>query len=119
MFADADEIEDWVKPYAAAAYNDGWFKGSKTERGIEAKLSERVSRQDAMTLVYRVLFDTKTSDGQLNFSDSSKVSEYAADAVSYLTENGIVSGFEDGTLRPLDFLLREQIAKILWVSLTK
>ena len=119
MFADADEIDDWVKPYAAAAYNAGWFKGSMTSRGIEAKLSERVTRQDAMTLVYRVFFENETSDGHLAFSDSSKVSEYAADAVSYLTEQGIVSGFENGSLKPLDFLLREQIAKILWVSIIK
>ncbi len=119
MFADADEISDWVKPYASAAYQAGWFKGSRTSRGIEARLSDKVTRQDAMTLVYRVFFENETSDGNISFADSASVSEYAADAVSYLTENGIVSGFEDGRLRPLDYLRREQITKILWMSVLR
>lgn len=119
MFADSGEIAEWAAPYAAAAYKDGWLKGDETERGIEAKLSDKITRQDAMTLVYRVFFDGEKASGRLGFADSSKVSAYAADAVSYLTENGIVSGYEDGTLRPLDSLLREQIAKILWISILK
>lgn len=119
MFADSAEIESWAAPYAAAAYRDGWLKGSQTDRGVEAQLSQRITRQDAMTLVYRVFFDGKPTSGTIGFSDSSNVSEYAQTAVAYLTENGIVSGFEDGSLRPLESLLREQIAKILWVSVLK
>ena len=119
MFADSEEIESWAAPYAAAAYRDGWLKGSQTDRGVEAQLSQRITRQDAMTLVYRVFFDSEPTSGTIGFSDSSNVSEYAQTAVAYLTENGIVSGFEDGSLRPLESLLREQIAKILWVSVLK
>ena len=119
MFADSSEIADWAAPYASAAYREGWLKGDQTDRGIEARLSDRITRQDAMTLVYRVFFDGKTSSGKIDFSDSSEVSEYAQAAVSFLTENNIVSGFEDGSLRPLDSLLREQIAKILWISMLK
>lgn len=119
VFADSASIEDWAAPYACAAYRDGWFKGSQTENGIEAGLSDRITRQDAMTLVYRVFFEESETGGRIDFSDSSDVSEYAAEAVSYLTENEIVGGFEDGSLRPLDSLLREQIAKILWISILK
>ena len=119
MFADSSEIADWAAPYASAAYREGWLKGDQTDRGIEARLSDRITRQDAMTLVYRVFFDGRASSGRIDFSDSSEVSEYAQAAVSFLTENNIVSGFEDGSLRPLDSLLREQIAKILWISMLK
>lgn len=119
MFADADEIPEWARPYAAAAYKAGWLKGVETERGLEAKLSDRITRQDAMVLVYRVFFGGKAASGALAFADSSKVAEYAAEAVSYLTENGIVSGYDDGTLGPLNCLQRDQIAKILWISILK
>ena len=119
MFADSSEIADWAAPYASAAYREGWLKGDQTDRGIEARLSDRITRQDAMTLVYRVFFDGRASSGRIDFSDSSEISEYAQAAVSFLTENNIVSGFEDGSLRPLDSLLREQIAKILWISMLK
>lgn len=119
MFADGEEIPDWVAPYVVAAYKAGWFKGIETERGLEANLSAKITRQDAMTLVYRVFFDGEKSNGKLDFADSSKVAEYAAEAVSYLTENGIVSGYDDGNLGPHDSLLREQIAKILWISILK
>ncbi len=119
MFEDADQIAEWAAPYAAAAYKAGWLKGSVTDTGIRANLSDRITRQDAMTLVYRVFFEGEKSSGALAFSDSSAVSEYAFDAVSYLTENGIVSGYEDGSLKPQSFLLREQISKILWISILK
>ena len=119
MFADSDKMADWVIPYASAAYNAGWLKGSLTDDGIMANLADKITRQDAMTLVHRVFFDGEKSDGALGFADSSNVSEYASDAVSYLTECGIVSGFEDGKLRPLDNLKRDQIAKILWMSVLK
>ncbi len=119
VFADSDSIPAWAAPYAAAAYNAGWFAGVKTERGAEARLSERITRQDAMALVYRVFFDGKPASGTIGFGDSSEVSEYSQTAVSYLTENGVVAGFEDNTLRPKSFLLREQIAKILHTAALK
>ena len=72
-----------------------------------------------MTLVYRVFFEGEKGSGNVSFSDGASVSEYAVDAVSFLTQNKIVSGYEDGTLKPLNFVLREQVAKILWLSIVK
>lgn len=119
MFEDASAIADWAAPYAAAAYKKGWLQGSKTQTGIAANLSDKITRQDAMTLVYRVFFEGEKGSGNVSFSDGASVSEYAVDAVSFLTQNKIVSGYEDGTLKPLNFVLREQVAKILWLGIVK
>ena len=119
MFEDASSIAGWAAPYAAAAYKKGWLQGSKTQTGIAANLSDKITRQDAMTLVYRVFFEGEKGSGNVSFSDGASVSEYAVDAVSFLTQNKIVSGYEDGTLKPLNFVLREQVAKILWLGIVK
>lgn len=118
-FADGEAIQPWARPYAVAAYKAGWLQGMDTERGVELRLDDKITRQDAMVLVYRVFFNGEKSSGTLAFADSSKVSEYAVEAVSYMTENGIVSGYDDTTLGPLDSLLRDQITKILWISILK
>ena len=34
--------------------------------------------------------------------------------MAVLTQNGVVSGFTDNTVRPVDNVMREQVAKMLW-----
>ena len=115
MFADADSIAQWQRPYAAAAVQHGWLKGVVTEDGrTVANLDERITRQDAMTLICRAFFEGKTSEKIMSFRDIGDIAPYARDAVRYLTEQNVISGFEDNTFRPLESLTREQVAKVLW-----
>ena len=114
MFDDASEFSDWVKPYVAAAAKNGWFKGSAEGDKVNANLNEKITRQDAMTIIYRAFFGEITEAKQMSFTDAASVSDYARGAVAVLTQNGVVSGFTDNTVRPLDNVMREQVAKMLW-----
>ena len=114
MFDDASEFSDWVKPYVAAAAKNGWFKGSAEGDKLNANLNDKITRQDAMTIIYRAFFGEITEAKKMSFTDADSVSDYARDAVAVLTQNGVVSGFTDNTVRPVDNVMREQVAKMLW-----
>ena len=51
------------------------------------------------------------------FTDESRISAAYLDAVTAMSEKGIIGGFEDGTFRPKDTLTRAQAAKILCTML--
>ena len=47
------------------------------------------------------------------FSDSSKVSAYAEEAVAWANACGILNGYKDGSLRPGGTASRAEIAKMI------
>jgi hypothetical protein len=114
IFDDAEQIADWIRPYAAAASKNGWLKGSAEGDKLYANLEEKITRQDAMTIIYRAFYGENTDKIQMSFSDAENISDYAYDAVSTLTTSGVVSGFTDNTVRPFENVKREQVAKMLW-----
>ena len=68
----------------------------------------------ACALICRAFFEGETSEKIMSFRDVGDIASYARDAVRYLTEKNVISGFEDNTFRPLESLTREQVAKVLW-----
>ena len=79
---------------------------SKTEFAPDAKLTRGMIVQ----MLYAMA--GKPDAGKAPFSDVSS-GRYYAKAVAWAAENGIVSGFEDGTFRPDSNVTREQLAVIL------
>lgn len=75
---------------------------------------KNITREDLCTLIFRAYFADELSEGKLNFSDNSDVSDYALTAVSSLATKGIVNGFSDGSFRPKGVCTRAQAAKILY-----
>ena len=114
MLAKYVSIAEWQIPYAAAAAKHGWLKGSMSENGLMANLGRKITRQDAMVLIHRAFFEGEEAENSMSFDDEQKISSYAYDAVECLTEMNIVSGYEDNTVKPLDYVKREQVAKMLW-----
>ena len=46
----------------------------------------------------------------LDYSDADRVSDYAYEALCWMTMNGVITGMGDGTLAPRDNATRAQIA---------
>lgn len=58
---------------------------------------------------------TKTAE----FSDAGDISDYAKDAVAYLAGEGVLSGFEDGSFKPLNNISRAEAAVIIYNAMQK
>lgn len=75
---------------------------------------EPITRQEAMTIIYRLLKVAYGRTIDLNvYSDGNLVADWAKEAVAYMTKMGFVNGYEDGTLDPEGYITRAEIAKVL------
>ena len=73
-----------------------------------------ITRQDVMTMAGRAFTVSGSgADGLAQFTDAAQVSDYAATAVSGFVEKGYVSGYPDGTLRPLAQITRAECVQML------
>ena len=79
-----------------------------------------VTREQAAVFLYRYyLYILDMESGNVDtsnlrkFSDSSKVSAYAEEAVAWANACGILNGYKDGTLRPGGTASRAEIAKMI------
>ena len=78
---------------------------------------DAITREQAAVILYRYApvmgRDNEKRSDLGKFSDASKISAYARDAVSWARACGILSGYPDGTLRPQEKASRAQIAKMI------
>ena len=116
------------KPAAAAAANfkdltEEYYKTAvawAAEQGIVQGVSDTafapngvITRQDLVTMLYR-LENSPAAKGDLTaFSDSGSVRDYARGAMSWAVEQGIITGYEDNTLRPQKSATRAEVCAIL------
>lgn len=112
-FSDVNS-SDWFYRYVASAKANGIVNGiSDTTFGAGVK----ISRQDVAVIVERLL--VKAADEQndneitTKYLDDEKIADYAKTAVVRLSNLGILSGHDDGTFAPEDFLTRAQAAKVI------
>lgn len=115
MFSDVGE-DDW--------YYDviGKMKDTKVINGFpdeSFKPDDPISREDAMSILYRYLrFSERVKPTQdievlSRCTDGSDVSEYAKDALNYLIHTDGVKGFPDGSLKPQSNITRADATILL------
>ena len=71
-----------------------------------------ISRQQLVTMLYRYA-RSPAAEQELNYPDAGQVADYAADAMRWAVENGIITGTSDGTLDPYGPATRAQMAAIV------
>ncbi|MBQ7793089.1 MAG: S-layer homology domain-containing protein, partial [Clostridia bacterium] len=99
-FGNKTELEDYLE----SVYEAGWKKGGSGGGGGAVSGGITVSSD-----IYNA---NQTAKSYTTFNDL-EGAVWAAEAIEYLAEKGIVSGYEDGTFRPNDTLTREAFTKML------
>ena len=115
-FNDVDRNQ-WYYPYLQAAFQAGIIKGI-SEDAFGVGMS--VSRQDAAALISRAmkLENEESADSEM-FTDEEDIAGYALKSVKLLRQMGIISGYEDGSFRPLGTITRAEAAKMIYEGWTK
>lgn len=105
---------DLTADYYIAAVN--WAAENEIVRGYsetEFGPSGLITRQDLVTLLYRMESSPSVNGDLSAYSDEKSVRDYARNAMIWATEKGIINGYEDGTLRPAAEATRAEVCAIL------
>lgn len=113
-FADAQEIPAWAVSAVKAMYAEGIVKGSQDRGGLYAYPMSSINRAEAMTILGRTQMRGYPEAELNSFTDSASVPAWAEAYVRSLVGQGVVNGYEDGTLRPGASMSRGQVAKVLY-----
>lgn len=73
----------------------------------------QVTREQFVVMLHRCTGSPAATERELRFSDAEKISAYAREAVRWAMENGILNGYEDGSLLPGGETTRAQAAAML------
>jgi len=112
VFEDVSE-NDWCFNFVSAGYKNGIIKGSNGKFNP----SDSITRQDAFLILYNVLKPEVSEEKEI--PDSAEISDYALPAVKALISNGIVSGYEDGSIKPQNKISRAEASKLICNVLEK
>ena len=116
---DADQI--WENPFTDVKEKDWFYEAVKyvVQKGLFAGTSETtfepnltMTRSMRVTVLYR-LAGSPEVEGSSKFADVAP-DAYYTDAVIWASQNGIVSGYDNGLFGTTDPISREQLATILY-----
>lgn len=113
-YADLGEIPAWSLNHFKALYSLGILKGrGEGANGIYADPKTGVSRAEAVTIIARLLPNglKKTEVSGIDIED---IPSWALDGFKILMADKTVSGYEDGSLKPLKKLTKAEAAKLLY-----
>jgi len=105
----------WYSKYIASAQEINLIYGDeKNNFGLGTVLT----REDMCVIVYRGMLNKKITDetitrDSLQYQDASEISQYAKEAVSFLTKAEIIQGTGDQKFIPKDICTRAQAATII------
>ena len=72
-----------------------------------------ITRQDFAVMAYNAIGASYEPNGTANMKDMDSVAGYAQKAVKALVELGVISGDDEGNVRPLAYTTRAEAAVIL------
>ncbi|WP_141499624.1 S-layer homology domain-containing protein [Paenibacillus luteus] len=111
-FGDVPEAA-WYSKYVNGLYEAGIVTGFQDG---SFKPNQEMTREEAFVILHRALKDQLPAAADAttsSFKDEAGISSWAREAITALTEAGIINGYEDGTLRPKDKITRAEIAAII------
>ncbi len=108
-FADVS-AEAWYYEEFLIAKHVGYLTGD-TQGNAEP--DRNITRAEACVILSRIL-TLPQRESTLPFGDAAQIPDWARQAVSLLKENGLISGYDDGTFQPSNPITRAEAFYILW-----
>lgn len=110
-----DMVNHWAKQAVSTAYAYGVVHGYNDDTFAPDDL---ITREQMTMMIVNALQLVSVPSGS-TFVDQSKISKWAREAVAAAAESGIITGYPDNTMRPLDHATRAEAVSIIWRSLEK
>lgn len=113
-FADANSLPSWAAVQIKALYTMGIMNGKTYADGtVRFDSGANVTRAEVVAVLFRVLGES-IDTAPLNFSDMADVPSYALSAFSTMYSMGIISGYDDGSLKPNRNITKAEAVKMIY-----
>ncbi len=114
-WCDFSDVEkgSWYESYVASGVKNNIIYGISEDKFGTGLF---ITRQDMAVVTARAMGGVPENTGA-DFTDSDKVADYAKQAVAYMKEKGIVSGYPDGSFGPEKLCTRAEAAVIIYTAL--
>ena len=112
-FIDHAEIPAWSRPYVAAMLYHGYMAGRATPTGARFDATAPITRAEAFAVLGRLIPTAASEDVLTRFQDYARIPAWARADIARLTQAGLISGTEDGSLAPDQNISRAETAAIL------
>jgi len=104
-----DTKDHWSRDYVAVATKAGIVNGIGEDMFAPDVI---ISREQMAAIIWRIAGEPEAANDS-TYKDKATVEPYAQTAVEYVTDNGYMIGFTDGTFRPAEFTNRAQAATVI------
>ncbi|MBQ8525974.1 MAG: phosphodiester glycosidase family protein [Clostridia bacterium] len=113
-FADAAQLPDWASVQIKTLYTMGIMNGKTYGDGtVRFDSTANVTRAEVVTVLTRILGESLDNQ-QMNYVDIGDVPAYAIDGFSTMVSMGVLSGYDDGTLKPNKNITRAEAVKLIY-----
>ena len=117
QFSDIDQISDWARQYVFAMANKGAISGRKVADGkVYFSPKAPITRAEAITILSRILNIHEI--GTEKFADDYDIPEWAREAVYQMVSYGLISGYEDNSIRPNTNVTRAEAVSMIYEIIT-
>jgi hypothetical protein len=103
----------WAKEQIEFLLEKNFIKGVLINGNLSLNLDAPITRADFIVLLVKILNYNETPSTNISFTDISTNDDYY-EAIKVAVSNGLISGYPDGSIKPLDFLSRDQMATIIY-----
>lgn len=104
------QADAWYAPYVTSLVNSEVASGIGDNKfGVGLP----ISRQDMAVMIYRALKGNAEYYSETEFNDTCDISDYAEPAIRYMNAMGYITGYEDGSFRPLNSISRAETTVVL------
>lgn len=114
-FLDSGDIPAWAENYVKAMYAQGYISGRTDFYGqLVFCPDEAITRGEIFTLLGRLCGSGYENGCTVTFKDDEDIADWARSGVNTAAAIGLVSGYEDGTIRTGANASRAEVAKLLY-----
>lgn len=113
-FVDKNEIDSWALPYVVAVSNAGIMNGSPTaDGGLSFNPQNTITRAEVMTVLGRII-EKGFARSSISFIDNENIPTWSYNHIETLISLGIINGYEDNSIRPLNNITRAEVCKLIY-----
>lgn len=112
-FSDIENIPSWALNSVKAVYQAGIMNGALKDGKSYFNPTANITRSEVMTVISKSLPRGFTINST-NFKDQSSIPSWASSHIQYMVSLGLISGYSDGSIKPLANITREEISKIMY-----